>query len=161
MIWRLLRAVLALSPLLLVSCAAGVPWPPRPGSCIEARLGRPTTYRLNHNPASRDEIERAVSSSSPARRAAVERSRTGDHVLVGLAVGGFSMGAAGVFTAAVTEKPIFLLLSTAIIPAFVTAVLLQPQEPFHRAVNDYNAEIDRTGGCGDDGWRPGERIGPF
>jgi len=118
-----LRATPVLLLLALSGCAPLVPWPPVPGSCIEASLGkggRPDwRYEIADRRASRADVERMLQASPGGWDAVVWSQRLNTiSFLESAGLGGTSV-----------------------------TVAVRRDEPFRRAVLEYNARAAREATC--------------
>ena len=147
-----LQALLGLVLLAQSACASSAPWPPPPGSCIEADLapGRRTRwrYRLQGQSASRAEVERAVD-VSPEVHAGLARGRRNDVAGTALIFGGAAIFPVTGVTVLATQRGLFGLMGLAYLPlaALGASLVATHEEPFHRAVAQYNARMARDGLC--------------
>jgi hypothetical protein len=135
----------------LTGCAT-VPWPPPPGSCIQAFRGHGKgsqwRYTLQGTLVGRESVEDLVG-ATPEGRALVLRARRRSTTGLTLVLSGmFTLGGMAI-TVAVVGQPIYLPL---LVPALATVVAgttlsLLGDEPFRRAILDFDARVARDGTC--------------
>jgi hypothetical protein len=144
-------AALGLGLLALSGCAT-VAWPPPPGSCIWAHIGRgkgaPWVYELDGARVSREHVEKLVG-DTPEGRELVRRSHGRDAVGLPLVFAGLPTLYAPLFAAGFTSKPVYALLGLPGLAMLVTGVVLAVTEeiPLRRAIVDFNARVARDHAC--------------
>ncbi len=149
---RAIQAVICLGLVMQSACAASIPWPPKPGSCIEASVGRGRgakwRYRWNGQRVSRAEVERIVG-VTPEARAAFDRSRAFSIAGPVLLVGGQASLITGAVTSGIKGHPAFALIILAWPALFVSGMymVLHQDDAFELAVLQYNEQMLKAGLC--------------
>lgn len=150
---RVIVLGLGVAVLSQTACSSSIPWPPRPGSCIEASRGKGKGakwhYRLDDQPVSRETIERTLSAASPRWRDGVVSgdalSIAGAGVIIGGSLGYISSlaGALG------TRRPQLLLLTVASVSMLIGGIVMiaSAEKPFRTAIFEYNEAERQRGHC--------------